>query len=165
VRYPLVVGFFRIGQRAVAWFLLGLEDDHAWQSEPLKPTILPKYAPFWQAILGFISNPFIMRFPFIGRAQEPYTPGRIHNEHIFDGMVFFLATVVDFLLISIFRSCYRPFGAIVAKKGGASGSRCTVSACKWAANSTAVRAGSKLWLAKAASRISSNSRTHVLTLG
>lgn len=165
VRYPLVVGFFVIGQCAVAWLLLGLEDDHAWQRETLKPTILSKHTPFWQAILGFIRNPFIMRFPLISRAQEPYAPSRIYNDHIFDGMLFLLATVVDFLFIAVFRSCYRSFGSIMAKKGGASGSRSAVSACNWAANSAAVRAGSKRWLAKAVLRMSSNSRTHLLTLG
>jgi hypothetical protein len=121
VRYPLIVGFFLIGQCAVAWLLLGLEDDHARQGEPLKPTILRQHAAFWQAILGFIRNPLIMRFAFICRAQKPDAPSRIHQQHILDGMVFLLATVVDFLLISIFRSCYRSFGAIVAKKGALPG--------------------------------------------
>lgn len=163
VRDPLIVGFFVIGQCAVAWLLLGLEDDHSWQRETLKATILPKYTSFWQTILGLIRNPFIMHSSCIGGAQEPDPPTRIHQQHILERMVFLLATVVDFLLISVFRSCYRSFRAIVAKKGGASGSRCTVSACKWAANSAALRAGSKLWLAKAASKMSSNSRTHLLT--
>ncbi len=80
-------------------------------------------------------------------------------------MVFLLATVVDCLFISIFRSCYRSFRAIMAKKGGASGSSGVVAACNWAANAAAVRAGSPHWRAKAASRMSNNSRTHVLTLG
>lgn len=130
MRYPLVVGFFLIGQCAVAWFLLGLEDDHTWQREPLKPTILPQHAAFWQAILSFIGNPFVMRFAFIRRAQEPDPPVGIHNDDILDGMVFLLATVVDFLLEGIFRSCYGSFGCIVAKKGGASGSSGVGAACK-----------------------------------
>jgi hypothetical protein len=163
VRYPLVVGFLVIGQCSIAWFLLGLEEAHTWQGEPLKPTILPKHAAFWQAILGFIGNPFIMRFPFIGRAQEPDAPTRIHNDHIFDGMLFLLATVVDFLFIAVFRSCYWSFRAIMAKKGGASGSISADSACSWAAKSAAVRAGSTPWPAKAVFRMSSNSRTHLLT--
>jgi hypothetical protein len=142
VRYPLVVGFFVIGQCSIAWFLLGLEDDHTWQGEPLKPTILPKHAPFWQAIVGFICYPFIMRFPCIGRAQEPAAPGRIHNDHIFDGMVFLFATVVDCLFIAVFRACYWSFRAIMAKKGGASGSLTADSPCSCVANSAAVRAGS-----------------------
>jgi hypothetical protein len=143
VRYPLVVSFFVIGQCSVAWLLLGLEDDHARQREALKATILPKHTPFWQVILRFIRNPFIMGFACIGGAQEPDAPVRIHQQHILDRMVFLLATVVDFLLIAVFRSCYRSFGSIMAKKGGASGSRSAVSACNWAANSAAVRAGSK----------------------
>ena len=122
MRYPLVVGFFLIGQSSVARLLLRLEDAHARQCETLKPTILPQHAAFWQAILGFVRNPFILRFAFIGRAQKPDPPVRIDQQHIFDGMVFLLATVVDFLFIAVFGSCYRSFGSIVAKKGGASGS-------------------------------------------
>lgn len=165
VRDPLIVGFFVIAQCAVAWFLLGLEDRHTGQGKPLKPAILPQHTAFWQAILGFFRNPFIVRFPCIGRAQEPDAPSRIYQQHILDRMVLLLATVVDCLLIGIFRSCYRPFGAIVAKKGGASGSNGVGSACNCAANSVAVRAGSSCWLVKAVLRISSNSLTHVLTFG
>jgi hypothetical protein len=163
VRNPLIVGFFVIGQCTVAWLLLRLEDDHPRQGKSLKPTILPEHAPFWQTILGFIRYPFIMRFTCIGRTQEPDASSRIYQQHILDGMVFLFATVVDFLFIAVFRSCYRSFGSILAKKGGASGSRCAVSACNWAANSTAVRAGSTPWLAKAVFRMSSSSRTHLLT--
>jgi hypothetical protein len=165
VRDPLVLGFFVISQCAVAWLLLGLEDRHSRQREALKATILPKHTSFWQTILGFIGNPFIMHSSCIRGAQEEDSPTRIYQQHILDRMVFLLATVVDFLLIGIFRSCYRPFRSIVAKKGGASGSSCSVSVCKWAASSAALRAGSKRWLAKAASRMSSNSRTHLLTFG
>ncbi len=163
VCYPLVVRFFIIGQCSVAWLLLGLEDAHTRQCEPLKPTILSKHAPFWQAILGFSRDPFIMHFPCIRGAQEPYAPVRIHNHHIFAGMVFLLATVVDFLFISVFRPCYRSFRAIMAKKGGASGSPGADSARSWAASSAAVRAGRRCWRAKATFRMSSNRRTHVLT--
>lgn len=122
VREPLVVGFFLVGQRTVAWFLLGLENDHSRQREALKPTILRQYTALRQAILRFIRNPFIMRFACICRAQKPDAPVRINHQHILDGMIFLLATVVDFLFLGIFRSCYRSFRAIVAKKGGASGS-------------------------------------------
>jgi hypothetical protein len=164
VRYPAIVGFFVIGQCSALRLLLRLQHDHARQAEALKPAILPKHTALRQPVLGFFRNPFIMRFAFIGRAQEEDPPTRIHNDHILDRMVFLLATVVDLLLISIFRSCYRSFGSIMAKKGGASGSNGVVSACKWAANSAAVRAGSKRWLAKALLRMSSSSRTHLLTL-
>ena len=165
VRYPLVVGFFVIGQCSVAWLLLGLEDDHARQRKALKATILSKHAPLWQRIPSLIGNPFIMGLPFIRRAQEPDRAPRIHHQHVFDRMVFLFATVVDFLFIGVFWPCYRSFGAVMAKKGGASGSRSAVSTCNWAANSAAVRAGSKLRLAKAAFRMSSKSRTHLLTFG
>lgn len=128
VRYPLVVRFFVLGQCAVAWLLLRLEDDHARQGETLKARILPQHTSFWQAILGFIRNPFIMSFACIRGAQEGDAPTRIHHQHIFDGMIFLLATVVDFLLICILRTCYRSFCAILAEKRGASGSLSTVSA-------------------------------------
>ena len=163
VRNPLIVGFFLIGQCSVVRFLFWLQDDHAWQCETLKTRILPQHTAFWQVILGFIRNPFIMSFAFICGTQEPDAPVRIHHQHIFDRVVFLLATVVEFLFIRIFRSCYWSFRAILAKKGGASGSLGSISVFKWAANSAAVRAGSKDWLAKAMFRMSSNSRTHLLT--
>src|SRR5215510_1863966 len=122
-------------------------------------------APLRQTILSFIRYAFIMHSSGICCTQEPDTSIRIDQQYILDRMVFLLATVVDFLLLSIFGSCYRPFGSIVAKKGGASGSSWSGSLCKRVANSAAFRAGSKLWVAKAVSRMSSNSRTHLLTLG
>ena len=148
VRDPLVLGFFLVGQAAIAWLLLGLQDAHAWQGEALEPTILPQYAAFRQLVLGFVGNPLIVRFPCIGRAQKPDPSRCIHQQHVLDSMVFLLAAIVDFLFLCIFWSGYRSFGTIVAKKGGASGASCAPSACNWVANSVAVRAGSKSWLAK-----------------
>jgi hypothetical protein len=165
MRYPLVIRFFFLGQCIVAWLLLGLEEDHAWQCEPLKPRILRQHTPFWQAILGFICDPFIVGFPYIGHAQEPDASGRINDQHIFDGMVLLLATIVDFLLIRILRTCYWSFGAIMTEKRGASGSSSSSSARNCSASSAAVRAGKSRWPAKASSKISSNSRTHLLTFG
>jgi len=165
MRYPLVLRFFFLAQAAVAWLLLGLENDHAWQCEPLKPRILCQYTPFWQAVFGFIRDPFIVGLPFIADAQEGDTPTRINDQHIFDGMVLLLAAVVDFLLLGILRTCYWSFGAIVTEKRGASGSSSTISARNCSASCAAVRAGKSRWAAKASSKISSNSRTHLLTLG
>ena len=165
VRYPLIVGFFLSTQRAALRLLLGLEDDHTWQSKALKATILSKHAALGQFIPRLVGNPFIMHPPCIRRAQKGDPPARIDDQHILDRMLFLLAAVVDFLLVGIFRTRYRTFGCIVAKKGGASGSTDSVSCCKRVANSAALRAGSKLWLPKASSKMSSNSRTHLLTLG
>jgi len=163
MRYPLVVRFFFLGQCAIAWLLLRLEDNHARQCEPLKSRILCQYTPFWQAILGFIRNPFIVGLSFACDAQEPDPSSRIDQQHVFDGMILLLATIVDFLLIDIFRTCYRSFCAIMAEKRGASGSSSTSSARNCSASSAAVRAGKSRWAAKASSKISSNSRTHLLT--
>lgn len=163
MRYPLVVRFFLLGQCTVAWLLLRLENNHTRQCEALKARILPQHAPFWQAILGFIRYPFIVSFPFIGDAQKPDAPARIYQQHIFDGMVLLLATIVDFLLICILRTCYRSFCAIMAEKRGASGSSSINSARNCSASSAAVRAGNNRWAAKASSKISSSSRTHLLT--
>ena len=122
MRYPAIVSFFVVRQPSFGWFLLRLKYDHTRQAEPLKPSILPQHAALWQLVLGFIGNPFIMGFAFVCRAQKPDAPVRIDQQHILDRMLFLLATVVDCLLIGIFRSRYRSFRAIVAKKGGASGS-------------------------------------------
>lgn len=163
VRDPAIICFLVLGQRAVAWLLLWLEDDHIRQCETLKATILPQHAAFWQSILGFICNPFIVNFAGICGAQKPNTPSRIHNQHILDGMVFLLAAVVDFLLLRIFWSCYRSLCSVVTEKRGASGSSSSVSSRNRAASSAELRAGNSRWAAKASFKISSNSRTHLLT--
>ena len=165
MRYPLVVRFFLLSQATIAWLLLGLEDNHAWQCEPLKSRILRQHTPFWQAIPGFIRDPFIVGLPCIGDAQEGDPPSRINDQHIFDGMVLLFATRVDFLLIVILWTCYRSFCAIMAEKRGASESISISSARNCSASSAAVRAGRSRWAAKASSKISSNSRTHLLTFG
>jgi len=117
MRYPLVVSFFLLSQAAVAWLLLGLEDDDTRQCETLKAGILCQHTSFWQALLCRIRNPFIMGFTRIGRAQEPDPSRRVDQQHILDGVVFLLATGVDFLLIVIFWPCYRSLCSLMAKKG------------------------------------------------
>src|SRR5262249_6915169 len=163
VRYPPVIGFLIICQRSVAWLLLRLKDIHSWQSEALKSTILRQHTSIRQLILSFICDAFVVYSPGVCRTQEPYAPTRIHDNHIFDRMVFLLAAVVDFLFFGIFRSRYWPFCGILAKKGAASGSLSTISTRIWAANSDALRAGSSCCCAKAAFRMSSSNRTHLLT--
>lgn len=162
-RYPAILGFLVLRQRAIAWLLFRLKDGHFRQGETLKATILPQHAAGRQLILGFIRYPFIMHFAGICGAQKPNTSSRIHDEHILDGMLFLLAAVVDFLLLCIFWSCYRSFCAVVTEKRGASGSRSSVSSRNRTASSAAVRAGSSRWAAKALFKISSSSRTHLLT--
>jgi len=165
VRDPLIVRSFLSTQCAAFRLLLRLKDRYSRQCEALKATILPQYTALRQTILGFVCNPLIMHASCIRGAQEADPAPRIDQQHILDCMVFLLAAVVDFLLVGIFRARYRTFGSIVTKKGGASGSRVSVSLCKRLASSVALREGSKLWLAKACSRMSSSSRTHLLTLG
>lgn len=165
VRDPLVVRFFLCTQCAAPWLLLGLKDRHSGQCEALKATILPKHTALWQSILGFICDAFIMHSSDIGRAQEHDPPIGVDQQYILDRMVFLFAAVVDFLLLTILGSCYWPFGSIVTKKGGASGSSVNVSLCKRLVSSAALREGSKLWFANALSKTSSSSRTHLLTLG
>jgi hypothetical protein len=163
VRDPAIVCFLVLGQCAVAWLLFGLKDDHIWQGETLKASVLPQNAAFWQPILGFIRYPFIVYFASIRGAQKPNTSSCIYNQHILDSVIFLLATVVDFLLLCIFWSCYRSFCSVVTEKRGASGSSSTISSRNRAASSAALRAGKSRWAAKAWFKISSNSRTHLLT--
>ena len=163
LRDPAILRFLVLSQRAIAWLLFGLEDDHRGQAETLKASILPQHAAFWQPILRFIRNPFIVNFAGIRGAQKPNAPSRIHNQHILDSMVFLLATVVDFLLLRIFWSCYRSFCSVVTEKRGASGSSSTISSRSRTASSAALRAGNSRWAAKAWFKISRSSRTHLLT--
>lgn len=121
VRDPLIIGFLLLRQCTFGWLLLGLQDEHPRQREALKATILPQHAAFRQPILGLVRDPFIVRFAFVSGAQKPYRAGCIDDDHILDRVVLLLAAVIDFLLIGIFRSCYRSFRSIVAKKGALPG--------------------------------------------
>jgi hypothetical protein len=141
-RNAFVFRLFFGGQCAFWWFLLWLHDGYSWQAEALECAILCQLATFGQLILRFVRNPFVMRFPFIGGTQKADIAGLIDYHHIFDRVIFLFAAVVDSLFLVIQGSCYRPFGAIMIKRGADSSSRAG-AAWSWAANSDAVRAGSK----------------------
>lgn len=165
VRYPLIIRLLFRCQAAIAWLLLRLEDDYSWQCKALKARILCQHTAFWQFVLRLIGDPLIMRLPFIRGTQKADGSAGFHQKYIFHGMVVRLATIIDFLLICIFRPCYRTLRAILTKKGGASGSLGGGTACRYAWSSLLVRAGSTPWTASAWLRISNNRRTHLLTLG
>ncbi len=140
-RYAFVFRFFFGGQGAFWGFLLWLYDCYSWQGKALECTILCQLAAFRQLILRFVRNPFVMRFAFIGGTQKADIAELIDHQDIFDRVILLFAAVVDGLFLVVQGSCYRPFGAILIKRGAASSSS-TAAIWMWAANSAAVRAGS-----------------------
>lgn len=94
----------------------------------MKSGILSEHTPIWQLILRLVGDAFLVRFPFIRRTQKANALLGIDEYNILERMVFLFAAIVDFLLVPVFRSRYRPFDAVLAKKGGASGSAGVVSA-------------------------------------
>lgn len=141
-RNAFVFRFFFGGQGAFWWFLLWLYDCHSWQGKALECTILCQLAAFGQLILRFVRNPFVMRFPFISGTQKADIAGLINHQDIFHRMILLFAAVVDGLFLVVQGSGYRPFGAILIKRGAESSSSAG-AAWSWVANSAAVRAGSK----------------------
>ena len=140
--------FLRWGQFAARWGFLGLEDRDVRQAKPLKAFILIQATTGWQRIAGQFGNSLISGFTFVGMAQEAHLTGLRDHEEVFERVTLLLATVVVLLLFGIDRALNRTFGTIMPKRGVVAlpSVACVLNI---AANSSAVRAGSSSWLAKA----------------
>jgi hypothetical protein len=140
--------FFRGCEVPPTRFLLRLEHCHIGQQESLEPFILIQTTTRWQGVTRLFRYGLIRCFPFTGVAQKTNVTGLIDQHEIFECVTLLLATVVFFLLFSILRTLDWPFSTIMPKRGDFEVAfvLCCVSS---AANSSAVRAGSRSWSAKA----------------
>ena len=91
---------------------------------------------------------FIRCFPFIGGTQEANLAGLIDYEEVFERVAFLLATVALLLFLRVFRTVDWPLSPIMPKRGSVAPSFDCVVVSN-AANSSAVRAGSRFWCANA----------------
>jgi hypothetical protein len=145
---PTIGLLLRRGQFPSRWCFLGLEDRNARQEKPLKALILIQATAGWQGIARQFGNALIRGFPFTGVAQETHVTGLIDHEEVFERVAFLLATVKFLLLLRVFRTLDGPFSPIVKKR--TEGAKASVGGVvSIAAKSSAVRAGSSSWSAKA----------------
>ena len=147
-RNTTIVGFLRWGELPSTRCFLGLDDRDVLQAESLDPPILIQVAARWQGIASALCEALIRGFAFICRAQEAHVTGLSDHEEVFERVTLLLATVVFLLLFGIGRAVDRTFSTIMPKRGMLE-LPSTECVSNIAANSSAVRAGSSSWLAKA----------------
>jgi hypothetical protein len=139
--------FLRRGEFPSRWYFLGLDDRDARQNKTLEALILIQATAGWQGIACQLRQALISGFPFTRVAQEAHVTGLINHEEVFERVAFLLPTVILVLLLRVFRTLDGAFGPIMKKR--AEGAEASVGGASIAAKSSAVRAGSSSWLAKA----------------
>jgi hypothetical protein len=127
---------------------LGLDDRDVLQAEALEALILIQTAARWQGIPSQLCHTLSRGFAFIGVAQEAHMRRLSDHEEVFERVALLLAAVIFSLLFGIGRAVDRTFSTIMPKRGMPElpSAECVSNI---AANSSAVRAGSSSWLAKA----------------
>src|SRR5215510_4981852 len=135
-------------QFPTAWFFLGLKDRNPRQDESLEALVLIQTAPGGQGIACRLRQADIRGFTFTGGAQEVNLTPFINHEEVFECVPLLLATVVFFLLFRIFRPLDWPFSTIMPTRGDGAIAAVLCFASN-AANSSAVRAGRRSWVANA----------------
>jgi len=125
-----------------------LDDRDVMQAEALAARILRPTAARWQGIPSQLCQALIRGFAFIGVAQEAPVTRLSDHEEVFARVTRLLAAVVVLLVLWIGWAVDRTFGAIMPNRGVVD---LPPGACvsNIAANSAAVRAGSRAWAAKA----------------
>jgi len=143
-----IVRFLRRGELTPPGFFRGLEHRHTGQEKSLESRILIETTAGWQRMALQIRDAFIMRPAFIGGTQKANVTGLIDYEEVFERVTFLLATVILLLLFRVFRTLDWSFGPIVKKRE--EGAEASVGGVvSIAAKSSAVRAGSISWSARA----------------
>ena len=117
---PSVFRFFFGRQLGFRRLLFRLEDGHTRQRKPLERAVLRQLTALRQLILCLVGNSLVVRFPLIRRAQKAHITRFIDHQYVFERVIFAFAAVIDFLFLVIQRPRYRPFGAVVIKRGDAS---------------------------------------------
>jgi hypothetical protein len=141
-------GLLRRGEFPSTRWFLGLEDCNARQVKSLKALILIQATAGWEGIACQLCKALIRGLPFTSVAQEAHVAGLVDHEEVFQRVAFLLPTVILLLLLRVFRPLDGSFGPIVKKR--AEGAEASVGGVvSIAAKSSAVRAGSRSWSAKA----------------
>jgi hypothetical protein len=146
--HATIRGFLRGCQFSSRGLFLGLNDRDVLQGEPLEALILIQTAPHWQGIARQLGQALLRGFAFRGVTQKAHVTRLRDHQEIFARVTRLLAAVIVFLLFGIGRALDRTFSAIRPKRGVVE-LPSAVCVSNIAANSSAVRAGSRAGSAKA----------------
>jgi hypothetical protein len=140
--------FFRRSEFPATRCFLRLEDRDARQEKSLEALILIQAAAGWQGIACQLCHALIRGLSFIGVAQEANVTRLSDHEEVFERVTLLLATVIFLLVLGIFRAVDRSLSTIMPTRGVVDlpSVACVLNI---AAHSSAVRAGSSSWSAKA----------------
>jgi hypothetical protein len=147
-RDPTIGRFFRWSEFPSTRCFLRLETRDAIQEESLEALILIQATAGWQRIACQLGHARSRRFPFTGVAQEAHVTGVIAHEEVFARVTLLLATVILVLLLRGFRPLDWSFGPLMKKRREEEGASLG-GVVSLAAKSSAVRAGSRSWSARA----------------
>jgi hypothetical protein len=116
---PTIRGFLR-AREGPATRLAGRHDDlDVVERKRQEAQILQQAAPSGQGVRGGIGNALIVGATGVGVTQKENYERSIDQQHVFDRVAFFLATITARLLSRILGAPDAPFGPIVAKRGAA----------------------------------------------
>lgn|SRR5215813_8895735 len=140
--------FLRRGELSATRCFLRLEDRDAMEEKALEALILIEATAGWQGLACQLCHALIRGFPFRGVAQEAHATDLVDHAEVFERVAFLLPTVILLLLLRVFRTLDWSFGPIM--KNRAEGAEASVGGVvSIAAKSSAVRAGSRSWSARA----------------
>lgn len=109
---PIALLLFR-RQGFTLWLFLRLMGRGVLRFISLKAGILEKRTFFWETIVLFIGNLFIMFLPFFGGRKPFDFPGLFfRNDDVLDRMPFFLSAIEALLSVFVLRTLNGTFGAV-----------------------------------------------------
>ena len=142
----LVVVCLRCGrQRFAAWLLCRLKDLHALQSEPLQAHVLQQLAPRWQWRGRHIGHALSVDAAWSGLTQEHDAQGGIDEEQVFQHMPLFLAALTRLLCSRVCGARHGSLGAVMTKRGAASGGAAWSTADEAASKDKSASASPRWW--------------------
>jgi hypothetical protein len=111
-----ILFFFFRRQFAATWLFLRLENINAFRSESLKSRVLPQRTSRRELIGFTVNDVLIMTFSFPCYTQTSNVTEDIGHQHILDGMLFLLSTIIQLLFIWVRWPIYWSFCPIMEKK-------------------------------------------------
>jgi len=125
-----------------------LDDRDAMQEKSLEALLWIPATAGWQGLACQLCQALLSGFPVTGVAPEAHVTGLVDHEEVVARMAFLLTTVRLLRLLRVFRTLDGSFGPLVNKREA--GAEASVGGVvSLAATSSAGRAGSRAWSARA----------------
>jgi len=102
---------------SATWFLRRHENFHLGKREREKAQVLQQPTPRWQGIRRGVSDGLIVRATAVGVTEKENREGRIDQQDIFHGVVFFLAAITIGLFSRVLGAHDASLGAVMGKRG------------------------------------------------